>query len=213
MYLPPAFREDRLEQKHDLIRTYPLGLLVTAGSAGLMANPIPFIIYPDEGECGTLRAHISRANPQRHELDTLSECLVVFEGPQAYISPSWYATKQETHKVVPTWNYAIVQVWGKPRLVENTAWLHRQIDDLTRSQEHAHAVPWEVADAPEDFIAAQMKGIIGVEIEISRIEGKWKVSQNQPEANRRGVIEGLRAQGEASKPMAELVAERSSSDL
>ena len=208
MYLPPAFREDRLEVKHDLIRAYPLGLLITAGSAGLIANPIPFTIYPDEGEYGTLRAHIARGNPQWQELDAVPECLIVFQGPEDYISPSWYAAKQETHKVVPTWNYATVHVWGKPQLVESTAWLHRQIDDLTRLQEGGRPVPWQVTDAPESFITAQLKGIIGVEVLITRIEGKWKVSQNRPETDRGGVVEGLRAQGEASKPMADLVAER-----
>ncbi|NCC34542.1 MAG: FMN-binding negative transcriptional regulator [Chloroflexia bacterium] len=208
MYLPPAFQEDRLEVKHDLIHTYPLGLLITAGAAGLIANPIPFILYPDEGTYGTLRAHMARANPQWLELATVPECLAVFQGAEDYISPSWYATKQETHKVVPTWNYATVHVWGKPQIVQSTAWLYRQIDDLTRSQEGARPVPWQVTDAPEDFITAQMKGIIGVEIAITRIEGKWKVSQNRPEADHSGVVEGLRAQGETSKPMADLVAER-----
>lgn len=213
MYLPPAFREDRREVQHDLIRAHPLGLLVTAGPGGLMANPVPFLLYADEGAEGILRAHISYANPQWHELGVVSECLVVFQGPEDYISPSWYATKQETHKVVPTWNYATVHVWGRPQLVDNSVWLRRQIDDLTHSQERSRPMPWQVADAPERFIAAQIKGIIGVEILITRIEGKWKVSQNRPEADRNGVVEGLLAQGEPSKPMADLVAERSNSDL
>jgi len=212
MYLPPAFREDRLAVQHDLIRAYPLGLIITAGAGGLMASPIPVLIYPDEGAFGTLRAHLSRGNPQWPELGVVPECLVVFQGPQDYITPSWYATKQETQKVVPTWNYATVQAWGPPRLVEDSAWLRRQLDDLTHAQEHARPAPWQVDDAPGSFIAAQMKGIIGVEIPIARLEGKWKVSQNRPAADRRGVVEGLRAQGAPSKPMADLVAERSPAD-
>lgn len=209
MYLPPAFREERIDVQHDLIRAHPLGLIVTAGPGGLMANPVPFLVYPDGGEKGTLRAHMSRGNPQWKELGAVPECMIVFQGPQDYITPSWYPTKQETGKVVPTWNYVAVHVWGAPRLVEDAAWLRRQLDDLTRSQEGARTAPWQVDDAPSSFIAAQMKGIIGVEISIDRIEGKWKVSQNRPEADRQGVVEGLRDQGGTSMMMAALVAQRS----
>ena len=208
MYLPPAFREDRLEVQHELIRAHPLGLLITAGAAGLLANPVPMLIYPDEGEYGILRAHISRANQQWEEIVVVAECLVVFQGPQDYISPSWYATKQETGKVVPTWNYCTVHVWGRPRLVEDTGWLRRQLEDLTRSQDGARPRPWHVDDAPERYIAGQMKGIVGIEIVITRSEGKWKVSQNRSEADRSGVVMGLRAQGAAHEPMASLVNER-----
>jgi transcriptional regulator len=208
MYLPPHFREDRLEVNHDLIREHPLGLLVTAGPNGLLANPIPFLVYSEEGPRGTLRAHMSRANPQWQELAAVSECLVVFQGADAYISPSLYATKRETQKVVPTWNYAAVHVWGTPRVVADPAWLHRQIRDLTDSQEHKRTPPWSVDDAPPEFIAAQAGGIIGIEIPIARIEGKWKVSQNRPEADRAGVVEGLRLHEERSGVMADLVEDR-----
>ncbi|MES2535930.1 MAG: FMN-binding negative transcriptional regulator [Pseudomonadota bacterium] len=208
MYLPPAFREDRLEHQHALVRAHPFGLLVIAGSAGLSANPLPFVMYSDEGEFGTLRAHFSRGNPLWTELSAVQECLVVFQGPQHYITPSWYPTKQETGKVVPTWNYATVHAWGAPRVVDDAAWLRRQLEDLTHSQEGARPAPWRVDDAPASFIAAQMNGIIGVEIPIVRIEGKWKVSQNRTEAERQGVIDGLRAEGGAGAVMAGLVAER-----
>ena len=206
MYQPPLFREDRLEIQHDLIRAQPLGLLVTAGPAGLVANLIPFLIDAETSELGTLRAHFARANPVQHELATGAECLVVFQGPQNYVTPSWYATKRETGKVVPTWNYATVHTWGRPRLIEDPVWLRRQLDDLTLLQEGVRPAPWQVDDAPEPFIAAQIKGIIGVEIPIGRIEGKWKVSQNRPEADREGVVEGLRAEGEEA--MADLVTRR-----
>ena len=208
MYQPPHFREDRIEVQHDLIRAHPLGLLVTAGPGGLMANPIPFLIEPASGERGMLRAHLARANPQGRELEGVGECLVVFQGPQDYVTPSWYATKRETGRVVPTWNYATVHVWGRPRVVDDEAWLRRQIGDLTRLREGRRAEPWSVDDAPEAFVAAQVKGILGLEIPIARIEGKWKVSQNRPEADRAGIVAGLREQGEAAAPMAALVAER-----
>ncbi len=211
MYQPPAFREDRIEVQHALIRAHPLGLLVTAGPAGLMANLIPFLIYAEASGHGTLRAHFARGNPQGHELAAVAECLIVFQGPQDYVTPSWYATKRETGKVVPTWNYVTVHAWGTPRVIEDTAWLRRQLDDLTLLQEGARPAPWKVDDAPADFVAAQVKGIIGLEIPIDRIEGKWKVSQNRPEADRAGVVAGLRAQGGQAQgfgAMARLVADR-----
>jgi transcriptional regulator len=208
MYQPPQFREDRLDVQHGLIRVHPLGLLVTAGPNGLMANPIPFLIDPEASEKGTLSAHLSRANTQWRELGTVEECLVVFQGPQDYVTPSWYATKRETGKVVPTWNYATVHAWGRPRVIEDAEWLRRQIDDLTLSREHVRPEPWQVDDAPAPFVAAQIKGIVGVEIPIDRIEGKWKVSQNRPEADRLGVWEGFREEGGDSDEMAALVRER-----
>lgn len=206
MYQPPHFREDRLDVQHALIRSHPLGLLVTAGPGGLMANPLPFLIYSDGSDLGILRAHVARGNPQWRELGAVEECLVVFQGPHSYISPSWYATKQETGKVVPTWNYVTVHAWGRPRAVEDAGWLRRQLDDLTASQESRRVPPWAPADAPEPFIASQMKGIVGVEIPVARIEGKWKVSQNRPEADRAGVVAGLTAENDGA--MATLVKER-----
>jgi transcriptional regulator len=208
MYQPPAFREDRLEVQHDFIRAHPLGLLITAGPAGLIANLFPFLLDPDGSGNGTLRLHIARANPQWRELAAIEQCLVVFQGPQDYVTPSWYATKRETGKVVPTWNYATVHAWGRPRLVDDDAWLRRQLEDLTRSREGRRAAPWQVDDAPADFIAAQMRAIVGVEIPILAIEGKWKMSQNRPQADRLGVIAGFREAGEAGETMAAIVAER-----
>ena len=209
MYQPPHFREDRLEVQHQLIRSHPLGLLITAGAGGLQANPIPFLIDATASEHGTLRAHLARANPQLRELAAVTECLVVFQGPQHYISPSLYATKQETGKVVPTWNYITVHAWGAARVMDDTAWLRRQVDDLTRHNEATRETPWQVADAPEPFITAQLKGIVGLEIPVARIEGKWKASQNRPAADRDGVVAGLRAAGEDGEAMADIVAERS----
>lgn len=205
MYQPPHFREDRIDVQHALVRAHPLGLLVTAGPGGLMANPIPFLI---DTARNVLRAHLARANGQLAELGSVEECLVVFQGAQDYVTPSWYATKRETGKVVPTWNYATVHIWGRPSVIDGADWLRAQIDDLTRHKEETRSAPWAVDDAPEPFVAAQMKGIVGLEIAIARSEGKWKVSQNRPEADRIGVTEGLRADNGAGDAMAALVAAR-----
>ena len=208
MYLPAAFREDRLETLHALIRTHPLGTLITAGAGGLIANLIPFIVI-DGGEKGILRAHIARANDQVEALRSGAETLVVFQGPQAYITPSWYAAKAEHGRVVPTWNYVVVQARGTPRLIDDAAWIRAQIGDLTESQENRRAEPWRVTDAPEPFIMGQIGAIVGVEIPIASIEGKWKVSQNRSAADRKGVVEGLNREG-LSEEMARLVTERGS---
>ena len=205
MYQPPHFREDRLDIQHGLIRRHPLGLLISAGPGGLLANPIPFLIDADGSAYGTLRCHVARANTQWQELDGLDECLVVFQGPQDYVTPSWYATKRETGKVVPTWNYATVHAWGRPRVIADADWLRRQIDDLTRLRESPRALPWAVEDAPSAFVAGQIKGIVGIEIPVSRIEGKWKMSQNRSDADRQGVAEGYGEQGEAGRDMAAMV--------
>jgi transcriptional regulator len=206
MYQPPHFREDRLAVQHALIRAHPLGLLITAGPAGLQANAVPMLIDADASEKGMLRAHVARANPQLQELAAVEECLVVFQGPQRYITPSWYATKAETEKVVPTWNYITVHAWGRPRVVDDAGWLRQQVGELTQSQENARAEPWAVGDAPAEFIAAQLRAIVGIEIPLARIEGKWKVSQNRPAVDQAGVIAGLRAEGD--EVMASAVAER-----
>jgi transcriptional regulator len=206
MYQPQHFREDRLEIQHQFIRFHPLGLLVTAGRSGLLANPVPFVLDEAASPHGTLQAHLSRANPQWRDVQSGEEALVVFQGAGAYITPSWYETKRETGKVVPTWNYAIVQAYGRIAVMDDPAWVMRQVIALTTQQEAPFAEPWAVGDAPEDFVTAQLKGIVGIEIEITRIEGKWKASQNRPEADRKGVSEGLRRNAdEASHKMAELV--------
>ena len=208
MYQPPHFREDRLAVQHALIREHSLGLLITAGAGGLQANPIPFVLDEEAGERGTLRAHLSRANQQGKELSAANECLVVFQGPQTYISPSLYPTKHEHGKVVPTWNYITVHAWGQPQVIDDVAWLRRNVEALTARHEAERAVPWFVSDAPESYLAAQLKGIVGVEIAITRIEGKWKVSQNRPAVDRAGVVAGLRGSGGDAEMIAAAVEER-----
>lgn len=194
MYQPPAFREERLEVLHSLIRAHPLATLISAGPRGLEANLIPFTLI-DAGPQGTLRAHLARANPQVEALRAGAETLIVFHGPHAYVTPSWYASRREHGRVVPTWNYVVVQVRGTPRVVEDSKWLRSQVEALTESQESPRPEPWHVADAPEAFITAQLEGILGIEIPIRSIEGKWKMSQNRSAADRRGVRDGMQAEG------------------
>ena len=209
MYQPPHFREERLEVQQALIQAHPFATLVTLGSAGLTANSIPFFLDVSRGTCGVLQGHLARANHQWRDFNPAVEALVIFQGAESYITPSWYATKQETGKVVPTWNYAIVQAYGAIQTIEDRDWLAAHVAALTRSREAGRERPWSVADAPAAFIEAQLKGIIGIEIPISRIEAKWKVSQNRPAADREGVVEGLRSSGDkASLAMADLVAAR-----
>ena len=203
MYLPTLFREERLEVLHAFIRGHPLGLLISQGTTGLLANLLPFVLKSGDSERGVLQAHMARANPQWRELDE-QRVLVVFRGPDAYVSPSLYATKKQTGKVVPTWNYAMVQARGTARLRDDGDWLTPQLNALVAAREAGRAQPWAVTDAPPDYIEAQKKVIVGIEIEIAELDGKWKVSQNQPEANRRSVVAGFSAD-ESTREMAELV--------
>lgn len=201
MYQPTHHREDRLEVQHDLIETHPFGLLISTGADGLLANGLPFLLQRSEGEFGRLQAHLARANPQWRRLHG-QDVLVVFQGPLTYISPAYYETKRETGKVVPTWNYVMVQARGIAHVRDDQAWLDTQIAALTDRHEAARAEPWEVSDAPRPYIESQLRGIVGNEIDIRQIEGKWKVSQNRPEADRAGVAQGL---AEAHPEMAAVV--------
>jgi transcriptional regulator len=207
MYIPASFKESQPDRLHDLIMKNPLGLLVTHGDKGLDASPIPFLLYADEGKHGVLRAHLARANPHWKSLTEQTECLVVFQGPDGYVTPSWYPSKADTHKVVPTWNYATVLVRGVPQVTEDAAWLRRQLDDLTAFHEKPRPEPWSVSDAPTDYIISQMKAIVGIEIPIGHIEGKWKVTQNKDDADRQGVINGMRSDADPHQnlPVANLV--------
>ncbi|HTR11749.1 MAG TPA: FMN-binding negative transcriptional regulator [Roseiarcus sp.] len=205
MYEPPLHREENLARQHALIRARPLGLLISSGPSGVVANAIPFLLEPAASTLGTLKAHMARANPQWRELVQAPDALVVFQGAEHYVTPSWYATKRATGKVVPTWNYVMVQARGRAKIMDD-AWLSRQIQALTNEREAARDAPWAVQDAPADFIAMQRRAIVGIEIEIRDIRGKWKTSQNRPVADRAGVVAGLEALGdEAALAMAALV--------
>ena len=209
MYQPPHFIETDRGVLHALIRAHPLGLLISADADGPLANPLPFLLDADVAPHGRLRVHLARANPQWRQLADNPDLpvLVVFQGVDSYVTPSWYETKRETGKVVPTWNYAIVQVRGTVKVIEDVEWIAQQITELTLSQEGNRNEPWAVTDAPPTFIQSQIKGIIGLEIEIAEISGKWKVSQNRPVADRVGVAEGLESEapGASAPDMAGMV--------
>ena len=209
MYNPASFREPDLGRMHDLIRQHPLGLLISSGPSGLLASPVPFLLDAGAGESGILRAHVARANPHWKEFIEGGDCLVVFQGEQGYVTPDWYPSKAETHRAVPTWNYATVQVRGRVTVHDDAEWLRAQLDALTAGHEGKRAEPWSLGEAPEDFIASQMKAIVGLEIVITQIEGKWKMSQNRPLPDRAGVIAGLTdpADPHAQPAMGEIVAQ------
>lgn len=209
MYIPKQFEEPRVEVMHELVRAYPLATLVTFSSSGLNANHIPLHLSESPAPYGTLLGHIARANPLFGEIKEGIETLAIFHGPNSYITPSWYATKNETGKVVPTWNYAVVHAYGVLRVVDNASWLRTQLDALTDHNEASFPEPWAVSDAPADHIERIMAAIVGVEMVITKMLGKWKVSQNQPPQNQVGVISGLKASGLlTSEAMAVLVEDR-----
>lgn len=204
MYLPSHFEESRVEVLHQLMHTHPLGLLITQSrppAAGapvpVEANALPFHLDTARGPHGTLVAHVARANPVWREARTDAEVLIVFQGPQAYISPGWYATKAETGKVVPTWNYVLVEARGRLTVRDDAAWVHALVSSLTDLHEASRPAPWKVTDAPADYIAATQRAIVGIEIELTALKGKWKVSQNRSAADRAGVVQGLTSIGRA----------------
>jgi transcriptional regulator len=198
MYLPAHFAENRVDVLHALMRAHPLATIITLSSAGLVANHIPLQVHAgaDPQGPGILRGHVARANPLWSDRVEGVETLVVFQGAQHYISPGWYPSKQETGKVVPTWNYCCVHAYGALQVHENAAWIRGQVGALTTRHEATMARPWAVDDAPDDFVQSMLAKIVGIEIAITRISGKWKVSQNQPAHNRAGVIDGLGGLGE-----------------
>ena len=197
MYIPKHFEESRVEVLHELIRARPLSTLVTLSSGGLNANHIPLYLAKEPAPLGTLRGHVARANPMWSDLAKDVEALAIFHGPDVYITPTWCPTKAETGKVVPTWNYAVAHAYGPLRVIDDASWLRAQLETLTAHNEVAFAEPWRVSDAPHDFIEELIGAIVGIEIVISRLSGKWKTSQNQPPQNQAGVIRGLRETGKA----------------
>lgn len=212
MYLPQQFEETRPDVLHRLVRSHPLGTFVISGDAELVANHMPFLIDSRGGVCGTLRAHVARSNPVWKQFGKPVEALVVFQGPESYITPSWYPSKHADGKAVPTWNYAVVHVYGHPRAIDDPAWLLEHVTQLTAEHESGQALPWQVSDAPKDYTAQMISRIVGIEMPISRIQGKWKVSQNRQTSDRLGVVAGLESRDtEQSHAMAELVLQRARS--
>src|SRR5689334_8529193 len=192
MYIPPAFKDDDIESLRATIRGARLANLVTATDDGPVATPMPLFLDESEGQRGVLYGHLAKANPH-WRLPPIGEALAIFMGPDAYVTPSWYATKQETGKVVPTWNYIAVHAYGPVEFFQDPERLLQAVTRLTTMHEQSRPAPWAVSDAPADFIAAQVRGIVGVRIPVTRFEGKRKMSQNRPEADRIGVAAGLAA--------------------
>jgi transcriptional regulator len=190
MYIPPAFRVDDMADIHRTMREARSATLVTATDEGLLGTPLPIILDESEGRNGTLYAHVARANPQ-WKLVPSGEAMAVFAGPEAYVTPSWYATKQETHKVVPTWNYVAVHAYGPVEFFDDADRLLDVITRLTDLHEHSRKDRWAVTDAPADFIKSQLRGIVGLRMPITRLDAKRKMSQNRNAADRAGVIDGL----------------------
>ena len=194
MYEVAAFRETRVDVMHALMRAHPLAALVMQTRDGLAANHIPLLVDPDPAPHGALLGHVARGNPLWRECHKAGiEVLAIFQGPQGYVTPSWYLTKQEHGKVVPTWNYAVVHAHGSLIVHDDAQWLRAFVTRLTERQESVREKPWAVSDAPEDYIATMVKGIVGIEIPIRKLEGKWKLSQNCLPQDKAGVISGLEA--------------------
>lgn len=194
MYIPGHFLQTERAELHGLMRAHPLATLVSTGDDGPCADLIPLELDAAAGPQGTLRGHVARANPL-WRLAAGQPVLALFHGPQAYITPSWYASKAATHKVVPTWNYTVVQAEGTLQVVEDAPWLHALVSRLTEHHEAPRAAPWAVADAPADYVQALLRGIVGIELVITRLTGKWKISQNRSAEDRTGVARGLAADG------------------
>jgi transcriptional regulator len=190
MYQPDHYRVDDIAEMHALMRARPLTTLVSAGELGLYATHLPTVLKA-EGACGVIECHLARANPHWKDLAAGGEALMIFQGPDAYITPNWYPSKAEHGKTVPTWNYAAVHAYGRPAVMQDAAWLRRHVGELTDQQERSEAVPWQVTDAPERYVEVMLRGIVGFRFEIARLEGKWKMSQNRDMRDRAGTVQGL----------------------
>jgi transcriptional regulator len=197
MYVPEQFAENRLPVLQDAIASAGLANLVTTGTEGIIASPVPLMLDRDAGPYGTLVGHLARGNPQWRASDTAVQALAIFMGPDAYVSPSYYETKRATGKVVPTWNYVTIHAYGTITFSEDTEDLLRIVTRLTARYEAGRAAPWAVSDAPPAFTQSQLRGIVALRMPIERLQGKWKMSQNRTAPDRSGVVEGLRADGKA----------------
>lgn len=206
MHITKQFEETDPAVLHSLIRAHPLGAWITLADGDLVANHVPLLLDTARGDHGSLVGHVARANPIWRAFSASVDSIVIFQGPETYITPSWYPSKHAHGKAVPTWNYAVVHAHGIPRAIEDRSWLRAHLNQLTDTHEAGQALPWKISDAPEEYLARMIEGIVGIEIPIARLAGKWKTSQNRPEADRLGVIAGLLARGDArSRNMAVLV--------
>lgn len=195
MYIPAHFLIQNPQDLHAILREHPLGALVTAGPDGLDANHIPFEFDPNQGAHGCLTAHVARANPVWQQCQDGADVLVIFRGNESYISPNWYPSKHETHRQVPTWNYEVVHVHGRLTVMDEEKFVRRVVARLTREHEASEPRPWKMGDSPPDYIAQMLKAVVGIQVEIQRIEGKAKLSQNREARDRLNAAETLLAKG------------------
>jgi transcriptional regulator len=196
MFVPSHFEESRVDVLHDAMRAIAFGTLVSLGPDGLIASHIPLLLDEAPAPFGTITGHLARGNPQGRGPAPEAEALAIFLGPEAYVTPSWYKSKAETGRVVPTWNYVAIHAYGRLRFIDDPDWKRAHVTRLTLSQEGKRLAPWAVSDAPEDYLQGMLKGIIGFELPIARLQGKWKMSQNRSAADRQGVIAGLDGEGD-----------------
>jgi transcriptional regulator len=212
VYLPDHFRVEDVPQMHALMRARPFAALVSAGPAGLYASHLPTVLK-DEGLYGVIECHLARANPHCRDLADGNEALMIFQGPDGYITPNWYPSKADDGKVVPTWNYAVVHATGRPEVVNEKAWLLRHVGELTDQQERTEARPWALSDAPDRYVDVMLRGIVGFRFAITRLEGKWKMSQNRELKDQEGVAQGLKGRATVDDlEMADIVARRLAPD-
>ena len=195
MYRPDQFRVDDVPQMHMLMRARPFATLVSGGPGGLCASHLPTMLK-DEGPCGVIECHLAHANPHWKDLAEGTEALMMFQGPEGYITPNWYPSKAQHGKVAPTWNYAVVHAYGRPEVMPDRDWLLRHVTELTAQQERGEAKPWAPSDAPAAYIEMMLRGIVGFRFAITRLEGKWKMSQNRETQDQVGVVSGLKRRGD-----------------
>jgi transcriptional regulator len=208
MYRPDQFRVDDIKEMHALMRTRPFATLVSGQAKGLFASHLPTVLK-DDGQYGLIECHLARANPHWRDLAEAAEALMIFHGPEAYVTPNWYPSKAQHGKVVPTWNFAAVHAYGRPAVMQERDWLLRHVTELTAQQESGEAQPWLTSDAPPAFIDVMLRGIVGFRFPIARLEGKWKMSQNRERQDRVAVVRGLRGRGEGDDlAVADEVAQR-----
>jgi transcriptional regulator len=208
MYQPDDFRVEDIPEMHALMRARPFAALVSAGSAGLFASHLPTVLK-DDGPCGVIECHLARANPHWRDLAEGNEALMIFQGPEGYITPNWYPSKALHGKAVPTWNFAVVHAFGRPEVMKEKDWLYRHVTELTAQQERNEANPWAPSDAPDTYIEVMLRGIVGFRFAITRLKGKWKMSQNREVQDRVGVVKGLNARAAGDDlEIAEVVSRR-----
>lgn len=209
MFQPPLFREERMDVMHELMRSHPFATLVTTLNGKISVDHLPLVLHDTLSPNGTIRGHISKANPLWRSGGEEREAVAIFQGPQAYVTPNWYPSKKEHGKAVPTWNYAVVHARGKLLFSTDSTWLTDHLNELTARQESHRHEPWQVSDAPSDYVTRQLKGIVGIELVIESLDGQWKVSQNKDQSDRAGVRQGLSLEGNPdADAMAELIERR-----